>query len=78
MWGPHFYTFSNIHYCNFFRFGPKSGYLLCNYELPDMKGDGDLKWSFFIGDLFIQVYTKYFIKYNKYYYLLFYIYFQVK
>ncbi|KAM3962221.1 LOW QUALITY PROTEIN: apolipoprotein lipid transfer particle [Aphomia sociella] len=37
-----------------FVFGPKTGYLLCNYDLPDMKGDGDLKWSFLIGDLFIK------------------------
>ncbi|RVE52154.1 hypothetical protein evm_003227, partial [Chilo suppressalis] len=37
-----------------FVFGPKTGYLLCNYELPDMKGEGDLKWSFLIGDLFIK------------------------
>ncbi|XP_052751003.1 uncharacterized protein LOC113509342 [Galleria mellonella] len=37
-----------------FLFGPKTGYLLCNYDLPDMKGDGDLKWSFLIGDLFIK------------------------
>ncbi|XP_013138334.1 PREDICTED: uncharacterized protein LOC106103192 [Papilio polytes] len=36
-----------------FEFGPKTGYLLCKYELPDMKGDGDLKWSFLIGDLYI-------------------------
>ncbi|KPJ20519.1 hypothetical protein RR48_00808 [Papilio machaon] len=38
-----------------FEFGPKTGYLLCKYELPDMKGDGDLKWSFLIGDLYITV-----------------------
>ncbi|XP_028158784.1 uncharacterized protein LOC114351683 isoform X6 [Ostrinia furnacalis] len=37
-----------------FVFAPKTGYLLCNYELPDMKGEGDLKWSFLIGDLFIK------------------------
>ncbi|XP_013168741.1 PREDICTED: uncharacterized protein LOC106118616 [Papilio xuthus] len=36
-----------------FEFGPKTGYLLCKYELPDMKGEGDLKWSFLIGDLYI-------------------------
>ncbi|KOB74368.1 Apolipoprotein of lipid transfer particle-I/II [Operophtera brumata] len=34
-----------------FVFGPKTGYLLCKYELPDMKGEGDLKWSFLLGDL---------------------------
>ncbi|KAL4716758.1 hypothetical protein ACJJTC_001914, partial [Scirpophaga incertulas] len=37
-----------------FIFAPKTGYLLCNYEMPDMKGEGDLKWSFLIGDLFIK------------------------
>ncbi|XP_047539341.1 uncharacterized protein LOC125072709 [Vanessa atalanta] len=37
-----------------FVFAPKTGYLLCNYELPDMKGEGDLKWSFLLGDLFIR------------------------
>ncbi|KAH9643130.1 hypothetical protein HF086_010582 [Spodoptera exigua] len=37
-----------------FIFGPKTGYLLCKYELPDMKGEGDLKWSFLLGDLFIK------------------------
>ncbi|XP_026316021.1 uncharacterized protein LOC113227343 [Hyposmocoma kahamanoa] len=37
-----------------FVFGPKTGYLLCKYELPDMKGDGDLKWSFLLGDLYIK------------------------
>ncbi|CAH2058175.1 unnamed protein product, partial [Iphiclides podalirius] len=37
-----------------FLFGPKTGYLLCKYELPDMKGDGDLKWSFLLGDLYIR------------------------
>ncbi|CAG9568621.1 unnamed protein product [Danaus chrysippus] len=37
-----------------FVFGPKTGYLLCKYELPDMKGDGDLKWSFLLGDLYIR------------------------
>ncbi|XP_068624199.1 uncharacterized protein Apoltp [Battus philenor] len=36
-----------------FVFGPKTGYLLGKYELPEMKGDGDLKWSFLIGDLYI-------------------------
>ncbi|KAH9633240.1 hypothetical protein HF086_017932, partial [Spodoptera exigua] len=38
-----------------FIFGPKTGYLLCKYELPDMKGEGDLKWSFLLGDLFIKI-----------------------
>ncbi|CAH0714994.1 unnamed protein product, partial [Brenthis ino] len=37
-----------------FVFAPKTGYLICNYELPDMKGEGDLKWSFLLGDLFIR------------------------
>ncbi|CAH1641791.1 unnamed protein product [Spodoptera littoralis] len=37
-----------------FVFAPKTGYLLCKYELPDMKGEGDLKWSFLLGDLFIK------------------------
>ncbi|GBP16854.1 Apolipophorins [Eumeta japonica] len=37
-----------------FIFGPKTGYVLCNYNMPDMKGDGDLKWSFEAGDLFIK------------------------
>ncbi|XP_049881187.1 uncharacterized protein LOC126377497 [Pectinophora gossypiella] len=37
-----------------FIFAPKTGYLLCKYELPRMKGEGDLKWSFLIGDLFIK------------------------
>ncbi|CAH2227599.1 jg4875, partial [Pararge aegeria aegeria] len=37
-----------------FVFGPKTGYLLCNYALPNMKGDGDLKWSFLLGDLYIK------------------------
>ncbi|XP_075986269.1 apolipoprotein lipid transfer particle [Anticarsia gemmatalis] len=37
-----------------FLFGPKTGYLLCKYELPDMQGEGDLKWSFLLGDLFIR------------------------
>ncbi|KAJ8708722.1 hypothetical protein PYW08_010104 [Mythimna loreyi] len=37
-----------------FIFGPKTGYLLCKYELPDMQGEGDLKWSFLLGDLFIR------------------------
>nr|XP_034825791.1 apolipophorins [Maniola hyperantus] len=37
-----------------FVFGPKSGYLLCKYALPKMKGDGDLKWSFLLGDLYIK------------------------
>ncbi|XP_072946200.1 uncharacterized protein Apoltp [Epargyreus clarus] len=37
-----------------FVFGPKTGYLLCKYDLPDMKGDGDLKWSFLLGDLYIR------------------------
>ncbi|KAG6459272.1 hypothetical protein O3G_MSEX011302, partial [Manduca sexta] len=37
-----------------FVFGPKTGYLLCKYELPVMKGEGDLKWSFLEGDLFIR------------------------
>ncbi|XP_045507000.1 apolipophorins [Colias croceus] len=37
-----------------FVFGPESGYLLGKYELPDMKGDGDLKWSFLLEDLYIK------------------------
>lgn len=37
-----------------FVFGPKTGYLLCKYALPNMKGDGDLKWSFLLGDLYIK------------------------
>ncbi|KAI5644619.1 lipoprotein amino terminal region domain-containing protein [Phthorimaea operculella] len=37
-----------------FVFGPKTGYLICQYELPRMQGAGDLKWSFLIGDLFIK------------------------
>ncbi|CAH0598289.1 unnamed protein product [Chrysodeixis includens] len=37
-----------------FLFGPKTGFLLCKYELPDMQGEGDLKWSFLLGDLFIR------------------------
>nr|XP_049706191.1 uncharacterized protein LOC110382727 isoform X1 [Helicoverpa armigera]XP_049706192.1 uncharacterized protein LOC110382727 isoform X2 [Helicoverpa armigera]XP_049706193.1 uncharacterized protein LOC110382727 isoform X3 [Helicoverpa armigera]XP_049706194.1 uncharacterized protein LOC110382727 isoform X4 [Helicoverpa armigera]XP_049706195.1 uncharacterized protein LOC110382727 isoform X5 [Helicoverpa armigera] len=37
-----------------FEFGPKTGYLLCKYALPDMEGEGDLKWSFLLGDLFIR------------------------
>ncbi|XP_045454917.1 apolipophorins [Melitaea cinxia] len=38
-----------------FVFAPKTGYLLCNYALPEMKGEGDLKWSFLSDDLFIRV-----------------------
>ncbi|XP_060807756.1 uncharacterized protein LOC106135284 [Amyelois transitella] len=37
-----------------FVFAPKTGFLLCHYSVPDMKGDGDLKWSFLLGDLFIK------------------------
>ncbi|KAJ2938727.1 hypothetical protein O0L34_g3337 [Tuta absoluta] len=37
-----------------FVFGPKTGYLICQYDLPRMQGAGDLKWSFLIGDLFIK------------------------
>lgn len=37
-----------------FLFGPKTGYLICKYELPEMQGEGDLKWSFLLGDLFIR------------------------
>lgn len=47
--------FSFIEYLFYSRFGPKTGYLQCKYELPDMKGDGDLKWSFVLGDLYIKV-----------------------
>ncbi|XP_041972420.1 uncharacterized protein LOC121728328 [Aricia agestis] len=45
-----------------FIFGPKTGYLLCKYELPDMKGDGDLKWSFLLQDLFIRALGKQLVK----------------
>ncbi|XP_063394239.1 uncharacterized protein LOC134679271 [Cydia fagiglandana] len=41
-----------------FLFGPKTGYLICKYDLPDMKGNGDLKWSFLIGDLYIKALGK--------------------
>lgn len=44
---------NNIRVCS--RFAPKTGYLLCNYALPEMKGEGDLKWSFLSDDLFIRV-----------------------
>ncbi|CAK1547731.1 unnamed protein product [Leptosia nina] len=37
-----------------FLFGPKSGYLLGKYKLPNMEGDGDLKWSFLLDDLYIR------------------------
>ncbi|XP_053620364.1 uncharacterized protein Apoltp [Plodia interpunctella] len=37
-----------------FVFAPKTGFLLCHYSVPDMKGDGDLKWSFLLGDLFVK------------------------
>ncbi|XP_028030625.1 uncharacterized protein LOC114243361 [Bombyx mandarina] len=37
-----------------FVFGPKTGYLICKFDFPDMKGAGDLKWSFLLNDLFIK------------------------
>ncbi|XP_022117827.2 uncharacterized protein LOC110995124 [Pieris rapae] len=37
-----------------FVFGPKSGYLLGKYKLPEIEGDGDLKWSFILDDLYIR------------------------
>ncbi|CAB3225976.1 unnamed protein product [Arctia plantaginis] len=45
-----------------FLFGPKTGYLLCKYELPEMRGQGDLKWSFLLGDLFIKALGHQYVK----------------